>query len=400
MLKELSTVDILKSMSLLFLGLAVGTSIGKFTAVAAILAIIACFMDKERFANIKNGIFTKSFMAFCAYVGVVLVVSLIQGNSRGSHMILRDFEKIATFLVIYLFIGKVKKFFNIAVIGIMIGSLCNDVVVIQKVLTSPIVLKLRYGGLFGHPNSLGSITELMVPVFVYSAYRFRNNKTILFLSVISVVGALISGYVAGSRGGAMAVAVELVAFAVLYFYRKNQGVALWKYVLALAFLGIIVVGGTAKFYARSYDMERVLLWTSAWQMFLDHPFLGVGFHQWGDTYRATYINPLAKEPNLPHPHNLYLFVLSECGVVGIVAYLNMLLYQLKTSMKYSKLYSRLQGEYWNVADMFIIAMCGLAVHNLVDVNAIMRYYMLMFFLLWGLCCLWFREVDELAKMKQ
>jgi O-antigen ligase len=65
---------------------------------------------------------------------------------------------------------------------------------------------------------------------------------------------------------------------------------------------------------------RVRLWLSAWRMFRDHPWLGVGPDNFLYLYRSRYILPEAwQEPNLSHPHNLALDFLSRLGVLGFAA---------------------------------------------------------------------------------
>lgn len=73
---------------------------------------------------------------------------------------------------------------------------------------------------------------------------------------------------------------------------------------------------------QSYDSERLVLWKSNWQMFLDHPFLGVGHGQYKQ-YLPYYFEKL----NIPadhfqsHAHNQYLQALSNTGFIGFLFYI-------------------------------------------------------------------------------
>lgn len=69
------------------------------------------------------------------------------------------------------------------------------------------------------------------------------------------------------------------------------------------------------------NTERVLLWHSAWQMFLDHPFLGIGVGNFPIEYPAHYISPVAVEPHLGHAHNDFLHMLAETGAIGFLSFL-------------------------------------------------------------------------------
>ncbi len=71
---------------------------------------------------------------------------------------------------------------------------------------------------------------------------------------------------------------------------------------------------------RGTTFFRMNLWLSAWRMFLDHPFLGVGPDNYLYAYRGFYILPAAwQEPGLSHPHNVVLDWLTRLGVAGFAA---------------------------------------------------------------------------------
>ena len=63
---------------------------------------------------------------------------------------------------------------------------------------------------------------------------------------------------------------------------------------------------------------RLQLWRSAWQMALDHPWLGVGPDNFLYAYRSFYLLPQAwQEPNLNHPHNWPLDWWTRLGIPGL-----------------------------------------------------------------------------------
>lgn len=65
-------------------------------------------------------------------------------------------------------------------------------------------------------------------------------------------------------------------------------------------------------------VERMAHWQAAWEMFQDHPWLGVGIGQYVPTY-PDYAIPPWNDP-LGHAHNIYLNVLAELGVIGATLY--------------------------------------------------------------------------------
>ena len=66
--------------------------------------------------------------------------------------------------------------------------------------------------------------------------------------------------------------------------------------------------------------DRIYLWKSAYHMFLDNPFLGVGYNQFADKYQNQYILPEARQPKLNHAHSNFMQMLAEGGILGITTW--------------------------------------------------------------------------------
>ncbi len=65
---------------------------------------------------------------------------------------------------------------------------------------------------------------------------------------------------------------------------------------------------------------RLELWRSALAMIREHPLFGVGPGNFQTAYRTRYILPTAwAEPNLEHPHNIYLDFWTRLGLPGVLA---------------------------------------------------------------------------------
>lgn len=381
----------LKYISVFLIGLAVTTSVGKILAIATTLAVIACIIDKERFANVRNAIFNKTILLFLLYVGTLMLVAVMQNNWDGLRLILRSFEKIVSFLIIYLLIGNEKNSMIYGILGAVIGFFVGEASVVYDVFYGSHQFGNRFGGMHGHPNALGSVLELAVPLLLYAIYLFRNNRKVMYPILLIFFGVFPCLFLSGSRGAMMAVGTELVVGAAIICYRKYDLGIKWIYFLGVFVVIVIGIFTFASLYGRSYDQERILLCISAWKMFLDYPILGVGFGNWNEIYQTAYVSPLAKEPGLAHPHNLYLYLLSETGIVGFFAYFSMIIWQLKIACEWSEKYYVSNKDCLNIYDMFILAFCGMIVHNLVDVSAVLRYYRLIYFFYWGLCCVEYKK---------
>lgn len=382
-------LDYLKWICLFLIAFAVGCGSGQILGVASVLSLIVCILDKKRFENLKNDYFNKTILLIFFNIVVLLVLAFLESNNTGVKYALRIFEKITSFLLIYILLGKVRYFLPISVLGLSFGLLYNNVLVVNDWLQALTVKNdnIRVRSLFGDPNKTGSIMELLLPFYMYFCYRFKTNIKLMLLSLLSIVGIMFCLYAAGSRGAYMAVIIETIAFASLVFFRKSGIEIKIKYALIVFIVSVFSMFLFADLYPRAYDGERILLWTAAWQMFCDHPLIGVGVSQFSEHYLADYISPLAKEPNLPHPHNLFLYLLSTVGIIGFISHFVFYAWQVLICLRNGKQHYIKTNECVWLPDIFIVAIIGMLTHNCVDVLSTMRDYMLLYMFLWGICCL-------------
>lgn len=109
------------------------------------------------------------------------------------------------------------------------------------------------------------------------------------------------------------------------------------------------------------NSERILMWHSAWNMFKDHPFAGVGLGNYKEQYLSKYISPLAKESQM-HAHSNIMHLAASTGILGAGAYIAMFGYFLYESF-----------QNWrrtrNTAPiLFFCATLGFLIHGLTDYN--------------------------------
>ena len=116
--------------------------------------------------------------------------------------------------------------------------------------------------------------------------------------------------------------------------------------------------GDASFQSNS---ERLLMWQSAWTMFLDHPLTGVGAQNYEYQYQNHYISPLAKERGQMHAHSNVFQVLAEQGIIGFSALVVLFGVILKRSWQ-----GMSQGSFWGY--MLFFATLGLLLQGLTEFN--------------------------------
>jgi O-antigen ligase len=131
---------------------------------------------------------------------------------------------------------------------------------------------------------------------------------------------------------------------------------------------------------------RFSLWLAAWRMFLDAPFLGHGPHTFVLFYQAylqtipTWLQPIDHRLT-PWPHNLYLELLSEQGIVGLVAFIALLVTLFFTLWHRLKIRSDNVGIYASCTLASLISYCISAAFELTFLR---QWVVVMLFLLSGI----------------
>ncbi len=133
----------------------------------------------------------------------------------------------------------------------------------------------------------------------------------------------------GSRNVWLGLLAGLGVFAGLGGRRRPLAVVLLVALAALAAGVVLDVGGLAARGRRVLDLSRdprIGLWLVAWRMFEESPLLGKGLHTFWEFYIG-YVRDVALPPGyapeltyVPWPHNLYLEILAERGILGGVAF--------------------------------------------------------------------------------
>ena len=209
---------------------------------------------------------------------------------------------------------------------------------------------LRAFGHFGQPNPFAAYvaTGLLVASGIGIALMTRSPRSLL--SPTGVLVALVGGVLflallaSLSRSAWIAVAAAVVVMLVAHDRRTAPLVGLgFLLALLLGLVGLfgllppvvtsrftVLLDNFALFDARSVTLsaanfalvQRMAIWQAAWEIYQQHPVLGIGLGNFDVVYPSY---ALPGWPQLPgHAHNYYLNLLAELGVLGLSAYVVLL----------------------------------------------------------------------------
>jgi O-antigen ligase len=210
----------------------------------------------------------------------------------------------------------------------------------------------RLSGGLGEPNFLAAV---LIPALVLALFalgwtaRATAQRWLLWGSVLLFTVAI---FLTQSRGGLVALAVTLVA-ALLFGGRMRRHFAVLGAVAAA--VGLVYYGA----FASSEALERLAspgrgtgradLWSVATGVIADHPFVGVGagnFPIIAPQYASAPVNLPSAYLVVDTPkvaHNTYLGVFADLGIVGLLAFVVIVLSALDLARRATKYFAR-SGE--------------------------------------------------------
>lgn len=318
-LKEINTI-------LIFLIL---LSISSFISIAVsniFLGILTlCFFIKtyQKKANIDSEC-KKYFIAIGLFTLTMLLSALFSGDimyglNRWADMWIWRFMPFVVVLFLLNNYIDAKKVMLTAFAGITVTS----VYAVYQGLAG----MSRANGFYGHPMTLGGWFCIFLPLLLIEFFERKLLGKYYWLAGLAFCICSAGLVFNATRGAWLAVTIVCTVLLLYYMFKSKRNLA-----VSIIFIALIstVLVNNPKFMHRldtiddfdkyQSNTERILMWQSAWNMFKDHPILGVGLGQYKENYQQKYISPEAKEPQLSHAHNNFLQMLAENGIVGFVGF--------------------------------------------------------------------------------
>lgn len=208
----------------------------------------------------------------------------------------------------------------------------------------------RVHTVYGSANSIGLLFDYVLPL----AFAWLLAKVSLqsrLVALILCIPMLIVLYLTQSLGAEIGISAAFL-FVVACSIRNRRLLMLGSIVLLAAAAVVLLVFYKPLFHYlidRHQGVhgvgsltKRIYLWETAWRMIRAHPVFGVGmenwlchysynnicgkplYHYWIEKTATGASTGLSNEPNLSHPHNIFLQVWVSIGIFGLLAFLAVL----------------------------------------------------------------------------
>jgi O-antigen ligase len=255
--------------------------------------------------------------------------------------------------------------FIIALLG------CMQYFIFKSTIVPDINGAQRITAVYGSGNSIGTFFDYTFPIGLALVLSWLSWKWRLVV-LIGCIPFCFVLYQSGSRG-ALLLAIPAALLFIVAFAMRNRKVlriASSVFLVVAASIGVLysqkivtyIVSGHTGSQGQSTALERSWLWLAAVDMIHDSPWLGYGMDNWLCHYSNSYYNkcwypngfpggkwvpggpphPPARtywitrdpatgqptgmndEPDLSHPHNIFLHVWVSIGIFGLLAFLAVL----------------------------------------------------------------------------
>jgi len=208
-----------------------------------------------------------------------------------------------------------------ATLSVAVGMIDDGLVDRPPAVASDAPAESRFAGAEGDPNTFAA--ALVVAIAFAGGLAATTPRRLPRAGFLATGALLFAGVVAsGSRGALVAAAVALLAAVVLLRPPRKQALLVGLGLLLATALTLPAVGG-GRLENLGDDAGRTDLWRVAWRITEDNPVIGAGLNQFRAEAKRHVREPgalnsvelIVDQPQTPH--NVYLQVLAETGVVGL-----------------------------------------------------------------------------------
>ncbi len=191
---------------------------------------------------------------------------------------------------------------------------------------------MRLRSVYGSPNNVALYLGRIIPLLVALVLPWPPNlqspistprRRFYLLLLAPITLAVLFTF----SKGALFLGLPSALLFVFWQWQRANGRSTWPWVVAAGVAGAagLLVALQIPVLAGRLDLTgttgllRVNLWRASLNMVTDHPWFGVGLDNFLYEYRSRYIFDAAwAEPNLNHPHNLFLDFATRLGLLGLV----------------------------------------------------------------------------------
>ena len=314
---------------------------------------------------------TKYFFLLCTvFVSIVFILSLIRNGFENN--IIKSFSYVRFILFSYFItitLTEERQLRKLIYIFSTIGILVSLDVIYQDIFNYNILNferhDTRLGGIFDDELIVGSfLFRLIFPalvVFYSFKIKFFKNKFLnLAFSSLTIFFVNYAVLISGERTAS--ILLIFFTFIILIFFLEKKKVIV--FILLIIILFITNLNKESYFLMRMiqtqndivnyFDGQYTLLQKSGFKVWRNNIFFGVGINNFERECEKLELNKINNySPCSTHPHNTWVEILSETGLVGVILFI-LCLFSLLKNLELKKNKMKNYIFYFNLGHIVII----------------------------------------------
>jgi O-antigen ligase len=289
-----------------------------FTKLIGYVFLISCILFQPKLCFGKP---PKAFWLFVIYLIIYAFMGFFQPASYQTEIITRGVTT-AQMLILMLVsfnLMKNKRVFQIALVSLIIS--CGLAAIMQfGGITATEYGADRFSFLGEDPNVAGSVLAIGAVALIGLILTLSLTTKIKFILSCVLLPIIWAIVLTGSRGAIVALAAGMLIFA---FSKGNMKIKVRSTIMIMLISGVLV-WFSMQYMTTMQRWEstlsegsmamRELIYPAALGMFIEKPFLG-----WGPLNHAYELGSVFGL-NIIDTHNLYLWILTEVGLIGSIPF--------------------------------------------------------------------------------
>ena len=309
-----------------------------FLTTAFILGIFKLIYIKPKIKINSKIIFFIFIFLFCTFLSIIF-----NDISNLNIINLSDYKSRFLSPLIGIFNFE-KKHILLFLSGLSFSLLINAIFILYQVSQG---LSGRLVGFASNYMLLCAMNILILPIiFSLALYKSNLSKKLRLFYLITILINIPAIIFENTR--IVWIALSITYFIIILVSLKNKKVILLLISSIILSCCILFQNTPQSFnrlisitnisYQNQSNYERLLMWQSATNMFIEYPLFGVGVGNYHEQYINNYRSPYSREDQW-HPHNVLLAMLSETGFIGFISYILLFIY-----LYYSAISTYLKGK--------------------------------------------------------
>lgn len=342
-------LSLLQSYLIIVLGFFLPLSVSISTMVIAIIVLLWLVERKfkAKFSIMFASPISYAFLAFFS----IHVVSLLwtQNFEWGIHIIGKEWRMLLPLIFITIVKKEYIEYYILSFLAAMsLSEICSYLIwfeIIAPFKNATILNPTPFMGHISYNPFLAFSTFILL-----SFLLFKNNYTSKILKLFSILFFLtmsVNVFITGGRAGQIGFFV-MISLALILFFKKNLFKALCFIALTIPLVFALAYTTSPLFKQRVHaaieDIAiinenpntsvglRLTFAKNTFEIIQNNIFLGVGVGDFPDEYEKVNQEKTPDALLTTNPHNMYLLVLAQTGVIGFITLFSIFLIQIRVSL--------------------------------------------------------------------